>query len=134
MLIRQITVFLENRQGKFAEIAKLLGDNNINMKCFTVSETDDFGLARILVDDGTVDPAYRLLKDNSYAASINNLVYIECSNTPGAMAKAMKLLSEAGIFIEYMYAYAEDGASVSHVVIRTDNEELANSILSAQNF
>ena len=57
MLIRQLSIFLENRQGKFAGIARLLGDNNINMKCFTVSETDDFGLARILVDRNDIDRA-----------------------------------------------------------------------------
>ncbi len=130
MLIRQLSIFLENRQGKFAGIARLLGDNNINMKCFTVSETDDFGLARILVDRNDIDRAYHLLKANSYAVSINNVVYIECGNVPGMMAKVMDQLSQAGIFIEYMYAFAENGSTVSHLVIRADNEELANQVVS----
>ena len=70
MLIRQLSIFLENRQGKFAEIARLLGNNNINMKAFTVSESDDFGIARIIVEKNDIDRAYNLLKANSYAVSI----------------------------------------------------------------
>ncbi len=131
MLIRQLSVFLENRQGRFAGIAKLLGDNNINMKCFTVSETDDFGLARILVERSQVDEAFTLLRDNSYAVSVNDVIYTECDDTPGMMAKIMDTLSEAGLFIEYMYAFAEKEAPISHLIIRTtENEELADRIVS----
>lgn len=129
MLIRQLSIFLENRQGKFAGIARLLGDNGINMKCFTVSETDDFGLVRILVDRDRIDQAYNILKEKSYAVSINKVLYIECGNTPGAMARIMDKLSQAGISVEYMYAFAENGSSISHVVIRTDNEELAEQLI-----
>ncbi len=130
MLIRQISVFLENRQGKFAEMARLLGDNNVNLQCFTVSESNDFGIVRILVDKFDIDRTYNLLKSNSYAVSINNVVYVECSNVPGAMATAMSKLSQAGVFVEYMYAYAETTQPLSHIIIRADNEELANQLMS----
>lgn len=131
MLIRQLSVFLENRQGKFAGIARLLGDNGINMKCFTVSETDDFGLARILVNHSQVDKAFELLKSNSYAVSVNEVIYTECDDTPGMMARIMDALSEAGLFVEYMYAFAEKDTPLSHLVIRTtENEELADRIIS----
>lgn len=131
MLIRQLSVFLENRQGKFAGIARLLGDNGINMKCFTVSETDDFGLARILVNHSQIERAFALLKENSYAVSMNYVIYTECDDTPGMMAGIMDALSEAGLSVEYMYAFAEKESSLSHLIIRTtENEELADKIIS----
>jgi hypothetical protein len=130
MLIRQLSVFLENRQGKFAEIARLLGNNNINMKAFTVSESDDFGIARIIVEREKIDTAYNLLKSHSYAVGIHQVNYLNSPNKPGAMAIAMEELSKAGVSIEYMYAFADDQSHNSHLVIRTNNDELANRILS----
>ena len=130
MLIRQLSIFLENRQGKFAEIARLLGNNNINMKAFTVSASDDFGIARIIVEKNDIDRAYNLLKANSYAVSIHHVNYLNSPNKPGTMAIAMEELSKAGVSIEYMYAFADDDSHLSHLVIRTNNDELATQILS----
>ena len=130
MLIRQISVFLENRQGKFAEIARLLGNNGINMKAFTVSESADFGIARIIVEREKIDTAYNLLKSHSYAVSIHQVNYLNSPNQPGVMAIAMEELSKAGVSIEYMYAFADDDSHNCHLVIRTNNDEVANRILS----
>ncbi|MBQ0095954.1 MAG: amino acid-binding protein [Bacteroidaceae bacterium] len=129
MLIRQISVFLENKQGMFAEIARLLGNSNINMKAFTVSETEDFGIARIIVERDQIDRAFNLIKANSYAVTLNRVVYLECGNVPGAMANAMEKLAAAGISVEYMYAFADTSANFSRVIIRPDNIELANQII-----
>ena len=130
MLIRQLSIFLENRKGKFAEIARLLGNHNINMKAFTVSESDDFGIARIIVDSQETERAYNILKANSYAVSLNNVVYLNSPNKPGAMAIAMEELAKQHVSIEYMYAFADDDSNISHLVIRSNNDELANTILS----
>ncbi|MBO7050758.1 MAG: amino acid-binding protein [Bacteroidaceae bacterium] len=130
MLIRQISVFLENEKGKFAEIARLLGNNNINMKAFTVSETQDFGIARIIVEREQIERAFNLIKANSYAVTMTHVVYLECAHKPGAMAEAMEKLAAAGISVEYMYAFADSSSEFSHVIIRPDNTELANQIIS----
>ena len=130
MLIRQLSIFLENRKGKFAEIARLLGNHNINMKAFTVSESDDFGIARIIVDSQETERAYNILKANSYAVSLNNVVYLNSPNKPGAMAIAMEELAKQHVSIEYMYAFADDDSNISHLVRRSNNDELANTILS----
>ena len=126
MLIRQISVFLENEKGKFAEIARLLGNNGINMKAFTVSETQDFGIARIIVERDQIERAFNLIKANSYAVTMTHVVYLECANKPGAMANAMEKLSAAGISVEYMYAFTDSSSEFSRVIIRPDNTELAN--------
>ncbi|MBR3937366.1 MAG: amino acid-binding protein [Bacteroidaceae bacterium] len=129
MLIRQISVFLENEKGKFAEIARLLGNNGINMKAFTVSESQDFGIARIIVERDQIERAFNLIKANSYAVTMTHVVYLECAHKPGAMAEAMEKLSAAGISVEYMYAFADSSSEFSRVIIRPDNTELANQII-----
>ena len=129
MLIRQISVFLENEKGKFAEIARLLGNNGINMKAFTVSETQDFAIARIIVERDQIERAFNLIKANSYAVTMTHVVYLECANKPGAMANAMEKLSAAGISVEYMYAFTDSTSEFSRVIIRPDNTELANQII-----
>ena len=113
----------------FAEIARLLGNSNINMKAFTVSETEDFGIARIIVERDQIDRAFNLIKANSYAVTLNRVVYLECGNVPGAMANAMEKLAAAGISVEYMNAFADTSANFSRVIIRPDNIELANQII-----
>lgn len=113
----------------FAEIARLLGNNGINMKAFTVSETEDFGIARIIVERSQIDRAFNLIKSNSYAVTMNQVVYLECGNVPGAMADAMERLAAAGISVEYMYAFADSSSEYSRVIIRPDNIELANQIV-----
>jgi len=129
MLIKQISVFLENEKGKFAEIARLLGNAGINMKAFTVSESQDFGIARIIVSEEQMEQAFNLIKSSSYAVTITPVVYLECNDVPGAMADAMERLSAAGISVEYMYAFADASDQFSRVIIRPDRIEQANQIL-----
>lgn len=121
MLIKQLSVFLENKQGKFAEIAGLLGEKGVNMKAFTVSESSDFGIARFIVDD--TGRALSVLRAASYAVTTTDVVYLKCPNVPGAMASAMKALSKAGVFIEYMYAYSDDGHA--NLIIRSNDKDTA---------
>lgn len=129
MLIRQISVFIENEKGKFAQLARLLGNSGVNMKAFTISETQDFGIARIIVERNQTDMAYNLIKANSYAVTMTQVVYVECANEPGSMANIMERLSANGISVEYMYAFADSSAKFSRVIIRPDNTDLANQII-----
>ena len=134
MLIRQISVFLENEKGKFAEIARLLGNNGINMKAFTVSETEDFGIARIIVEREQIERAFNLIKANSYAVTMTKVVYLECGNVPGAMADAMERLSAAGISVEYMYAFVKQDGKSAILVFRFDKIDQAIELLLANNY
>ncbi|MDR1745649.1 MAG: ACT domain-containing protein [Tannerella sp.] len=125
MLIKQLSIFLENKKGRFSEVAQLLGQKNINMTAFTVSESSDFGILRLIVSD--VEDALRVLRENGYAVSEANVVCLRCPNQPGALGRAMDIISKAGIFIEYMYAFSE-GAS-ANVIIRPDDVEKCEKVL-----
>ena len=127
MLIKQLSIFLENKKGRFTEVAKLLGDNGINMSAFTVSENSEFGILRLIVSD--TDKAIQVLREHLYAVSIADVICLHCPNQPGALAKAMEILTEAGIFIEYMYAFSQGEAA--NVIIRPDNIEHCAEVLKA---
>jgi hypothetical protein len=117
MIIKQLSIFLENKKGRFTEVAKLLGEAGVNMSAFTVSESSDFGILRLIVSD--TDTAIRALRDKLYAVSVTDVVCLYCPNEPGALAQAIDVITQAGISIEYMYAFSQGDSA--HVIIRPDN-------------
>ena len=117
MLIKQLSIFLENKKGRFTEVAKLLGAEGVNMTAFTVSENSDFGILRLIVSD--TEKAIRVLRDSKYAVSQADVICLHCPNKPGSLGRVMDVINQAGIFIEYMYAFSEGESA--HVIIRPDN-------------
>lgn len=126
MTIRQLSIFLENRTGRINEVARILGENGINMQAFSMAETADFGLLRLIVPD--VDRAVEVLRDASFAVMVTDVLRVTCPNTPGALSDVLERLAVNNIFIEYMYAFS-DGDSAD-VIIRPDNMEAAMKILA----
>ncbi|MDR0794524.1 MAG: amino acid-binding protein [Tannerella sp.] len=119
MLVKQLSIFLENKRGRFTEVAKLLGSENINMTAFTVSENSDFGILRLIVAE--TDKALNVLRNHKYAVTEADVLCLHCPNQPGALGKVMDYITKAGIFIEYMYAFSEGESA--HVIIRPDDLE-----------
>jgi len=126
MLIKQLSIFLENKRGRFTEVANMLGDAGINMTAFTVSENSDFGILRLIVSDP--DKAKDILKEARFAVSVTDVVCLRCPNLPGSLAKAINIITETGIFIEYMYAFSLGTEAL--VVIRPDNIEKCIDVLT----
>ena len=87
MLIKQLSIFLENKKGRFTEVAKILGEAGVNMSAFTVAENSDFGILRLIVSD--TDKAIQVLRERLYAVSVADVVCLHCPNQPGALAKAV---------------------------------------------
>ena len=127
MLIKQLSIFLENKRGRFTEVANILGDAGINMTAFTVAENSDFGILRLIVSDP--EKAKALLKEHRYAVSVTEVVGLQCPNEPGALGKAMNIIARAGIFIEYMYAFSVGAGAL--VMIRPDNLEKCVEVLKS---
>ena len=125
MTIKQLTVFLENRTGRINEVAKILGSNGINMKAFSMAETADFGLLRLVVPE--VERAVQVLRDASFAVMLTDVVCISVNNVPGALSAILEKLAENDIFIEYMYAFSEGDAA--NVVIRPNDIEKCVALL-----
>jgi len=126
MLTKQLSIFLENKRGRFTEVAKLLGENNINMTAFTVSENSDFGILRLIVSE--TEKALMILLDNKYAVIEADVICVHCPNQPGALGRIMDYITSAGIFIEYMYAFSEGESA--HVIIRPDDLDKCVKVLN----
>lgn len=126
MTIKQLTIFLENRTGRINEVAKILGSNGINMKAFSMAETADFGLLRLIVSD--VDKAVQVLRDSSFAVMLTDVVCINTENVPGSLSGILDKLAANDIFIEYMYAFSE--GDTANIVIRTNNQDKCIAVLN----
>ncbi len=126
MTIKQLSVFLENRTGRINEVAKILGASGINMKAFSMAETSDFGLLRLIVSD--VDKAVQVLRDASFAVMLTDVACISVTNVPGALSGILDKLAANDIFIEYMYAFSE--GETANIVIRTNDLDRCIDILS----
>lgn len=117
MIIKQISVFLENKSGRINDVAKALAANNINMQAFSMAETADFGILRLIVSD--VEKAVSALRAADFAVMLTDVVCIQCANTPGSLSKILDYLAIENIFIEYMYAFSE-GDTARTIIRPTD--------------
>ncbi|NDV82643.1 amino acid-binding protein [Bacteroides sp. 51] len=126
MIAKQLSIFLENNTGRLTEVTEVLAKEDINLSALCIAENADFGILRGIVSDP--DKAYDVLKKNHFAVNVTNVVGINCPNVPGALAKVLNYLSEAGVFIEYMYSFANNNSA--NVIIRPSNLEKCIEVLT----
>ncbi len=129
MTIKQISVFIENKSGRINDVTKILAEQHINMHAFSMAETADFGILRLIVSD--VEKAVCALSESNFAVIQTDVVCIQCDNTPGSLSVILDSLAAENIFIEYMYAFAQ--GDTAHVVIRPTNMERCVEILTKRN-
>ena len=128
MAIQQISVFVENKQGKLVETIKTIADNGINIRAMSIAEANDFGILRIIVSD--TDAACKLLGDK-YLFSKTEVVAALMNDRSGALYPILAVLNEANINIEYMYAFTGSGPEEAYVVIRVNDTKTAEELLNA---
>ena len=132
MIIKQLSVFLENKTGRINDVVHTLGTNGINMHAFSMAETADFGILRLIVSDvdkAVVDKAVEVLREKNFAVMSTDVVCLSCANVPGSLAVVLEYLAEEQIFIEYMYAFAQ--ADQAHVVIKPNDMSQCLKVLEA---
>ena len=105
MTIKQLSIFLENKTGRINDLTKILGKHGINMHAFSMAETTDFGILRLIVSD--VERAVEVLRNENFAVMLTDVVCISCPNVAGSLSEILDHLAKNDIFIEYMYAFAE---------------------------
>ena len=117
MLAKQLSIFLENKSGRLTEVTQILGVADINLSAMSIADNSDFGILRCIVYDP--DKAYRVLKEKGFAVKITDVIGFTCPNTSGSLAVVLDYLSSKGVFIEYMYSFA-NGEEANIVVRPTD--------------
>ena len=126
MLAKQLSIFLENKSGRLTEVTDVLGEAGVNLSAMSIADNSDFGILRCIVSDP--DKAYQVLKAAHFAVKITDVIGFTCPNISGSLAKVLKHLSENGVFIEYMYSFAN--GDVATVVIRPTVRHAGECILS----
>lgn len=123
MKIQQLSIFVENREGRLAQITEVLAAAQIDIRAISVADTSDFGILRLIVDDP--EKAVKALKAAGMTVSLTDVIAIGINDKPGEFAKAMRILADHHITVEYMYAFISRDKGKAFVIIRVDNDEKA---------
>lgn len=127
MAIQQISVFVENKPGRLADITAFLAQGGISIRAFSIADTTDFGILRLIVSD--TEKAAQVLKAAGVAVSITEVVGISIPDVTGAFANVVKVLAEAGENVEYAYAFLTPEAGHAYVIVRVDDNAKAAAVL-----
>ena len=132
MAIKQLTVFVENKQGAIVSITETLSEHNINLRALSIAETQEFGILRLIVDNETM--AERILNEAGYLIKITDVVGVKISDEPGKLSEALKVLDENKINMEYLYAFMTRTEKHAYVVIRVEDNKAAETALANAGF
>lgn len=127
MRAKQISVFLENKRGRLAEVTRLLADNGVNIRALCIAETVDYGVLRLVVDDP--DRAHRALTGAGFTVTDTEVLAVELVDRPGGLADVIEPLAEAGISVEYVYAFVGKSGESAVVILRVEDIERAIELL-----
>ena len=130
MAIKQLSIFVENKRGRLVEITKMLADSGVNMRALSIADTRDFGILRLIVDD--TQKACLVLAENSVMVKITDVVAVEMPHRTGSLNAALTVLSNAGINVEYLYAFLSSSGQGAYVVLRVaDNAQAEQALKDA---
>ena len=127
MAVKQISVFLENQPGRLAIFTDALSENDINLRALSIAEASDFGIVRFIVND--VYSAVTVLRDAGYIVSITDVLALEMPDEPGAMSSLVKVLGDAGINLEYLYAFTSTKVGTAYMIVKVNDVKQAGNLL-----
>lgn len=127
MIIKQLSVFLEDKSGSLTDLTKILSENNINLTALCVAESTDYGIVRMVV--GQPERAVEVLKQNGFSVNLTNVVCIQVPNKPGGLYHVLQILTNNHINIDYMYAFSIENAALT--VLRSQSVQEMISVLEA---
>ncbi len=128
MLVKQISVFLENKSGRLADVTRTLADNDINICALSIADTTDFGILRLIVNKP--EEAEKVLSRHEFTVSCTSVIAIGVEDKPGGLARALDILQKNSISIEYMYAFVGKSGNEALVILRVEDPENAVKTLA----
>ena len=130
MIIKQLSIFLENRTGSLTGVTQLLGQAGINLSAFSLADSSDFGILRVILSEP--EKAKDLLTAKGFTVTLSDVVCLFVPNTPGTLSEALILLAENNVAIDYMYAFAWKD-DLARVVIKADDSKRCIEVLHRSN-
>ncbi len=132
MSLKQLTVFVENKPGALVGITNTLAESNVNIRALSIADTEDFGILRLIVNDN--ENAKEKLTNAGYLIKTTEVVGVKIGDDPGKLSKALAVLDESGINLEYLYAFMSRTEKHAYVVIRVANNDAAETALQNAGF
>ena len=132
MAIKQLTVFIQNQKGTVASVTDILAKNNINLRALSIAETQDFGILRLIVNDEKA--AEKVLSENGYLIKVIDVVGVKIGDAPGKLTAALDVLDKSDINVEYLYAFMARTEKHAYVVLRVEDNGVAEAALTAAGF
>lgn len=129
MFIKQLSVFIENREGRLGEVLTALKDNNINIVSLSLADTSDYGMLRMVTS--SPDEAKKVLKESGFSAKLTDVLAVKLEHKVGELQEVLEIICKAGINVEYMYALATKNDDAT-IVIKTSNAEEAALLLQKE--
>ncbi|MBE6778626.1 MAG: acetolactate synthase [Ruminococcaceae bacterium] len=132
MSLKQLTVFVENKQGALVAITDTLAAHEVNIRALSIADTEEFGILRLIVSDNEV--ALRTLTEEGYLIKTTDVVGVKIGDQPGKLSTALRVLDEAHINMEYLYAFMARTERHAYVVLRVADNAAAEGALTAAGF
>jgi len=130
MQVEQISVFLENKSGRLSEVTAILAEAEVNIRALALADTSDFGVLRLIVDD--TEKARQTLKNNGFTVGKTNVVAVEVTDRPGGLHEILTMLHDAGLNVEYMYAFVRSSGDNAVMIFRIEKEQEAIRLLESR--
>ena len=127
MLVKQVSIFVENKEGKIAQVLNILAKENINVSALSLADTTNFGILRLIVDDPK--KAKIILQEKDIIVKVNEVLTVGIDDRPGGLAYVLDVLAKANVAIEYMYAFTGHNKEYATVVFKTNDLEKAYDCL-----
>ncbi len=128
MAVKQISVYLENKQGTISDITDLLAEKEIDLRSLCIADTKTFGILRIIADD--IEGAVEAIKEAGHTFNVREVVCFTVPDEAGGLARVLRILDDGGINIEYMYAVIANKEDSARIVARVDDNEKTEALLS----
>ena len=132
MAIKQLTVFVQNEKGSVVTVTDILSKNQVNLRALSIAETEDFGILRLIVNDEKT--AESVLREHGYIIKVIDVVGVKISDEPGKLSEALGVLDAQNINVEYLYAFMARTEKHAYVVIRVEDNEVAEDALKNAGF
>ena len=117
--VEQISVFLENKAGRLAEVTRILSEAKINIRALSLADTSDFGILRLIVNDN--NKAREELKSHGFTVGKTDVVAVEVIDQPGGLHNILRILQKGNVNVEYMYAFVQQSGENAVIIFRFDN-------------
>lgn len=131
MKISQLSIFLENKEGRLWNALDALADGKVNIRALSLADTSDFGILRLIVQDP--EKAKKILEENNFIVKIIDVIGVELADTPGGLASVLKILNDKNINLEYLYAFTHEKTEKAILLLQSSDLNLLAKVLKENN-